>query len=203
MKFCGATLDLEAAGQDALGLATAHDAVLHHLPDLQEPGAGGFVAAPVAFIASHHFGDADAVFLRQHQQVVTAVKGVGQDGGVGRDDFLLAAVSRHFVADDKAAADRVIRPFDQQFARRVEGRKAHAVGVKRQALAAEEDQVFRLVEGNRVFAQQLQFARANGVQEGWHLLHIDRVRLMARQAQKHRLVAAMALARRAERAVQL
>ena len=82
----------------------------------------------------------------QHQQVVAAVERVGQHRGVGRDRLLLRAVGRHLVADDEAAAHRVVDAVLDLAARGVEGGEAHAVGVERQRLAAMHHQVGGLVE---------------------------------------------------------
>ena len=55
--------------------------------------------------------------------------------------LLRAAVGRRLVADDEAAADRVVDAARQLAAVGVERREAHAVGVERQRLAAVEEQV--------------------------------------------------------------
>ena len=99
---------------------------------------------------------------RQRQQFVAAVEGVRQHGGVGRDHLVQRAVGRDFVADDEAAADRVVVALGEFGTGGVEGREAHAVGVERQGLAAVELEVGLLVEGDRVAAGQRQAAGRRG-----------------------------------------
>ena len=99
---------LEAAGQHAIGLAAARDAVLHGAPDAQQAGIDLGVAAPVALVAPHQLGDAAVVLARERKQVGAAVKRIRQHRRVGRDHLVQGAVGGDLVADDEAAADRVV-----------------------------------------------------------------------------------------------
>mmetsp|Transcript_1091 Transcript_1091/g.2935 ORF Transcript_1091/g.2935 Transcript_1091/m.2935 type:complete len:212 (-) Transcript_1091:689-1324(-) len=196
------TLDLEATGQDAFGAAAALHAGLHHAPDLQQAGARVGVGPPVAFIAAHDLGDAQAVLFRQRQQLVAGLERVGQHGRVRRNDLVLAAVGRHLVTDDEAAADRVVHAVGDFGAVGIEGQAAHAVGMEGQGFAALEHQVLGLVEADGLLADEVQVAGADRIEQRGNGLDIDRVRLMAGQAQQHRLVTAVALAGGAQAAVE-
>ena len=120
----GAAPHLEAAGQRAAGLAAAFDAGLHHGPDLQQSGVDLGVVAPMAFVAAHQLGDRTLLALRQREQFGAAAEGEGQHGRVGGDDLLLRAVGRDLVADDEAAADRVVGAAREHRARAVERRRS-------------------------------------------------------------------------------
>jgi hypothetical protein len=108
MQRVRTALDLEATGQRARGSAAALDAVLHHLPDLQQAGVDVGVAAPVLFVCAHHLRDAATLALRDAQQVVAAMKGQRQHGGVGCHHLELAAVGCDLVTDHEATAHRVV-----------------------------------------------------------------------------------------------
>ena len=53
----GAAFDLQSAGHDAFMAAAGGDAVLHHLPDAQECGAGFGLRAPGGFVGQHQGAD--------------------------------------------------------------------------------------------------------------------------------------------------
>ena len=198
----GAAAHLEAAGQGAVRAAAAHHAGLHHLPDGQQAGIDLGIGAPVPLVVAHHTGDAAAQFASALQQFGAAVKGMGQDRGVGCDDGVAAAVGGGFVADHEPAAHRVVDAALHKGCGRVPGREAHAVGVQRQAFAAVQVQIGLFVEGDLVLATQVDAPRAaHAVQQVGDRVHVHTVGLVAGQAQQHGLVAAVALAGGAERAV--
>jgi hypothetical protein len=66
------------------------------------------MGAPVLFVAAHDLRNAESLALGYFQQLVGTAKGQGQHRGVWCNDFLAAAIGGHFVADDKAAAHRVV-----------------------------------------------------------------------------------------------
>ena len=104
----------------------------------------------------------------------------------------------------RSSADRVVVARGQFVAVGVVGGKAHAVGVERQLLALVEDQVGLSVEGDLVLAQQSDATRAaDAFKRGGDLVGIDRIRVLALEAEQHRLVGAVAAAGHRQRAVQL
>ena len=161
----------------------------------------------MALVAAHHLGDRAAVRLRQRQQLGPGAEGQRQHGGVGRDDLLPRAVGRDLVADDETATHGIVGARRQLGPGRVEGAQPHAVGMKGQTLAAVEDEVAPLVEGDRrparAAAQHQPPPGADGLQQRRHRLHVHRVGLVPGQPQQHGLVAAVALAGGAERAEEL
>ncbi|MNF83664.1 hypothetical protein D3C84_659890 [compost metagenome] len=195
----GAALDLEPAGHDAFVAAAGGDAVLHHLPDLQQTGAGFRFRAPGGFVGQHHLADRQLVFGAVGEQLLAGGEGVGQYGLVLDDAVGAGGV---FI-DHETAAHRVVLARADLQAGCVEGAEDHAVGVILQRFA-DHRQVFFLDEADRFFAEQSQFAGfAQGRQASGDTGNLDGIRLLALEAEQHRLVAAVALAGGAERAVQL
>ena len=66
--------DLEATRQHALGAATADHAVLHDLPNPHQASIDFGVAAPVAFVATHHLGDRAPARAGQFEQLGATAK---------------------------------------------------------------------------------------------------------------------------------
>jgi hypothetical protein len=199
----GAPAHLEAAGQHALGAAAACHAVLHHLPDAQQAGVDLGVVAPVALVQAHHAGDRGAQRACQRQQLGAAAERVRQHRGVGRDDALALAVGGDLIADDEAAADRVVGAAVELAAVGVEGQAAHPIGVEGQR-AAQHRQIVALDEGHRMAAGQHDAPLgAHRRQQRRHRVDVDRLRIMPGQAEQHRLVRAVAAPGGAQRAVQL
>ena len=197
MQGCGAAFDLEAAGHDAFVAATGFDAILHHLPDMQQARAGLGFRAPGGLVGQHHLADRQVVFGAMRQQLFAGGKGVLQYGAV----FDNAVGAGGLFIDHEAAADRVILARADLQTGGVEGAKNHAVGVKRQRLA-DHCQVLLFYKVDSFFAEQLEFAAAaNRCQAGVDGIGVDAVRLFAFQAEQHGFVAAMALAGGAEGAV--
>jgi len=195
----GAALHLEPAGQPAFGAAAGAHAVLHDLPDLQQPRAGLRFRAPGRFVGQHQLADRQTVGIAQRQQLAGAVEGVGQRSLVLDD----AVAAGRLLVDDEAAAYRVVLAAAQLQPGGVEGAEDHAVGMEVQRLA-DHRQVFLLDETDRLFSQQTQAAAvADRRQPFRDAGGIDLLRLFAFEAEDHRLVAAMTLAGGAERAVQL
>lgn len=157
----------------------------------------------MTFIAAHHLGNADAVLARQAQQVGAAAERQRQAGGIRGDDLVLGTVGEDRLADHEAAAHRVVGGLVHLNAGGVEGGETQAVGMQRQSLA-EHLQVGLLVEGDGVLAgQDDALVAADGLDVAGHLIHVDGVRLVAAEAEQHRLVTAVALAGGAQRAIQL
>ncbi|MNV32247.1 hypothetical protein D3C71_1235780 [compost metagenome] len=199
MQRGGTAFDFQTAGQDAFVAAAGGDAILHHLPDFQQAGAGFSFRAPGAFVGQHHLADGQTIFDAMTKKILGAFEREGQGGGVFDDAVGAGGV---FI-DHKTAADRVVLAAADLQARCVEGAENHAVGVIGQRFANHR-QVFFLVERNAVFAEQVQASAATNVlQAGGDGFGVNGVRMLAFQAEQHGLVAAVALAGGAERAVQL
>jgi hypothetical protein len=194
---------LKPPGKDAVGTAAPIDASLHHGPDAHQAGVDLGIAAPVVFVGAHQLRDRQALALRDGQQFLAAVERMAQRRRVGRDHLLPAAVVRHFVADDEAAAHRVVDAVGKFVAARTEGDETHAVGVEGQGFAAMEDQVGRRFECDRVAARQRQPALGpHGIEQRRDRVDVHRVGLVTGQTEQHGLVAAVTLAGGAERPVE-
>ncbi len=124
------------------------------MPDVQQPGVDLGIAAPGALVAPHDAGDGSVLALAQLQQLIAAAKREGQCGEVGHDALFRAATGRRFVADDEAAAHRVVSAVGDLRTGAVEGHEAHAVGMQRQRVLVIEGEVGALVERDGPLAQQ-------------------------------------------------
>ncbi|MNF80051.1 hypothetical protein D3C84_622840 [compost metagenome] len=194
-----APLDLQATGQNTFVATTGVDAVLHHLPDFQQAGAGFRFRAPGAFVGQHHLADGQTVGAAMTQQVLGAFEREGQGRGVFDDAVGAGGV---FV-DHKATAHRVVLAAADLQAGGIKGAKDHAIGVIGQRLA-DHRQVEFFIEFDRVLTEQVQASgAADIVQAGGYVLGVHGVRVFTFQAQQYRLVAAVAFAGGAERAVEL
>ena len=199
-----APLHLVAAGQHAFGGAAATDAVLHHVPDLQQTRIDRRVVAPVSLVDAHHAGDAELLLATQREQLVAAVKRQRQRGRVGGYRRFARLSTRR---PRRRSRRRPSRSPSAAAALPVPSKasQAHAVRVQWQAVAPVEDQVVCRIEGQRrgwPGSGNAPFARTASTKAGI-AADIDGVRLESGQPQQHRLVAAMSLAGRAERAEQL
>ncbi len=130
--------------------------------------------------------------------------------GIRQIAFRLHAARLHqidalpFLAHHKPAAHRVIIFFRNHAAARIQGDKAHAVRMLRQCFATEKQHMFFFHAADRMRAVQQQlFGTANFRQARLDVVRVDVVRQISFQSQQYRLVAAMAFAGGAERAVQL
>ena len=128
-----------------------------------------------------------------------------QHGACRARSLLPRAVGRDLVADDEAAADRVVGARRSSAPVGVEGREAHAVGMERQRLAAVEDagRASRRRRSRAGRAAAAPCRRGSRRAAAGDRVDVDRVGLVAGEPEQHRLVAAVALAGGAERAVQL
>jgi hypothetical protein len=180
--------------------AAATHAVLHHLPDARELRIDLCIGTPGALVAPHELRDRAGLAGAQREQLVAAVERMRQHRVV-RDD-LRAAV--RVATDDEAAAHGVVAALEQQTAFRVLRGEAHAIGMQRQAFAAVEHQIAFLVEADRPSTEQVQpSGRAQRREPRSHRADVHAVRLVALEAEQHRLVAAVALAGGAQRSEQL
>ena len=138
-----AALHLEASGQDALRPAAALHARPHDAPDPEEIAVDFPVVSPVIFVLSHECGDRTAQPRRDLQKFRAAVELVRQHGRIRGDLLVPCSVRGGLLAHDEAAADGVVGLRVDLGIRGVEGRKAHRIGVERQALASMEHEVAR------------------------------------------------------------
>jgi len=199
VKPGSAAAHLEPAGHHAFGAATGIDAILHDLPDAQQSVAGLCFRPPGGFVGQHQLADAHVLRGTVIEQFSRAVKGVRQRGGILDD----AVAAGGLLVDDEAAAHRVVLAAAQLQTGGVEGAEHHAVGMERQR-PANEGELSLAVEGNRMPAEQLQFATlADRREAGRDAVGIHRFGLLALQSEQHGPVTAVALAGSAERAVQL
>ncbi|GAA2891024.1 hypothetical protein GCM10020220_096490 [Nonomuraea rubra] len=133
------------------------------------------------------------------EQLLAGGEGEGQHGVVGLD----AVGAGGLLVHDEAAADREVDLLPQPLARVGVGGEAHAVRVLGQGDLALEDQVLADDEGDLAGAVELDGARlAHPGDPGVDGVHVHQLGLLAGQAEQDRLVAAVALAGQAERAVQ-
>ena len=196
---------LEAAGEHPLGTAAVVDALLHHLPQVQQALAHLGLGAPRQLVGHHDPADRQPRLRAPLEQLVTGGERVPHRGVVRHDHVLADLV----LVEHEPAADRVVVPLPQgrlALGRvgRGPGGEAHAVRVERQRLAAVQHDVGVDDAGDLVGATEAQPAG------GSHLLQARvgsaRVRGLgglALQAQHDRLDRAVAVARGAERAEQL
>ncbi|CRQ25071.1 hypothetical protein PAERUG_E16_London_17_VIM_2_04_14_00120 [Pseudomonas aeruginosa] len=191
--------DLQPAGHDALVAAAGLDAVLHHLPDTQQAGAGFLGGAPGLLVLGHQLADRQAFADAMVEQLPRGLEGERQRRAVLDD----AVEAGGLVVDHETAAHRVVLAAADLQAGGVEGTEDHAIGMVGQRLA-DQRKVFLLDEADRPLAEQAQLAAGtDGIEPSGNRGGIHRVRLLALQAEQYRLVAAVALAGGAERAVQL
>ncbi len=194
-----AATHLEAAGHHAFGTAAGIDAVLHDLPDTQQATAGLCFRPPGGLVGEHQLADGQPMGSAVIEQLGSAAKGVGQCGGV-LDDAIAAG---GLFVDHESATHRVVLAATELQAGGVEGAEDQAVGVEGQR-PADEGQLRPAVERDRVLAEQAQFATlADRRQARRDAVGIHRFGMFALQPEQHGLVAAVALAGSAERAVQL
>ena len=194
-----AAAHLHPARQDAVGQAAPAHALLHDVPDLEQPGPHLGFRAPGLFVLQHDLADGLVVAFAEVEQLVAGVEGVGQDGVIVLDAF----VARGRVVHHEAAAHGVVDAVVQRCAGCVAGDEAHAIGVIGERGALEEQLLF-LDKGNGVAGQQAQLlGGANGEEARLDALDLHLVRLLAFQAEQDRLVGAVALARGAQGAVEL
>ena len=128
-----APLHLEPAGQHALGAAAVVDALLHHLPQVQQALAHLGLGAPRQLVGHHDAADRQAGLRAAREQLVAGGERVRHRGVVGHDHVLADLV----LVEHEPAAHRVVLALVQRLLalvrrRRGPGREAHAVGVEGQ-----------------------------------------------------------------------
>ena len=178
--------------------ATGADAVLHHLPDVEQTAAGLGFRAPCTFVGHHHLADRQVMGDAMAQQVLGGLERVLQLSAVLHDAVSASGAFIHH----KPPSDRVILAAADLYASGIERTKNHAVRVVGQGFA-DHCQVQLFIERDGVLAQQIQLPAATD--RGQTLIHgvgVDGVRVLAFQAQEHGFVAAVAFAGGAERAIQ-
>ncbi|MNP07313.1 hypothetical protein D3C76_993340 [compost metagenome] len=180
-------------------LAAGFDAILHHLPDAQQPDAGFRFRAPGGLVGQHHLAHRQVLRGAVAKQFLGGLERVGQRCAVLDD----AVVAGGVLINHETTAHRVVFAAADLQAGVVEGAEDHAVGVVGQRLA-DHRQVLFFDEVDFVLAEQAQAAAvADALQAGGDGFGVDGVRVLAFQAQQHGLVTAVALAGGAQRAVQL
>ena len=108
------------------------------------------------------------------------------------------------LANDESATDRVIDPFEQSLAARVESGKAQAVRVARQRFAFLEAEIVAHAERNGVAPHDgEQAVRLDCLHPPRNAIDVDGLGLLTLEAEHHGLVGAVAATGRAERAVQM
>ncbi len=127
------------------------------------------------------------------------MKRVRQHGGVGHDarGLLRGSVVRVgiFLRDHKAPAHRKIAALVQLHTVGIKGQKFHAVGVERQGLTAQKQQIgFFSKRDARLAIERDRLVFAYGFQAGGDGVGVNRVGHQAFQAQQHGSVGAVALA---------
>ncbi|MNM94750.1 hypothetical protein D3C81_1071670 [compost metagenome] len=172
MQGSGATPHLHRPGQGAFLLATARDATLHHMPDIEQAAANLFLGAPHFFVLHHQLADRDFIGFTQPQQIRAAMKRIRLIRAV-RYQAVLG--SRVFI-DDKTATDRVIHFADQLGLIRIVGGKTHAVGVIRQDAPPVKQQMILFNETDFSLSQQLDTAAAADLGKlGLYRVYLDQI----------------------------
>ena len=195
-----APLHLEPARQHAAVANAAGDAILHRLPDGEQPLTDFRLAAPGLLVFQHDPGDGLAGIRAQPEQFVAGMERVRQRRGVGHDAVFGGLV----VVDHEAAADGVVVARREHLAVGGERGEAHAVAVVGQLLALVEDEIGLFVERDLVLAEHAQtFAIADALEPRRNGIGIDPVGPLALEAAQHRLVGAVAATGVGERAEQL
>jgi hypothetical protein len=190
---------LESAGQDALVLDPALDAVLHHLPDPQQALGDLFVAAPGLLVLAHDLAHGNRMGCAVLEQLFGCCERVLERGGVRLD----RAPGGDALVDDETAADGVIDAAADLLSARVERREAQPVRVEGQALPLEQ-QVLGGLEVDVLLLEQLQPSGfLDPLDELRDSLDLDAFGRLAQQAEDDGLVAAVAPPRSAEAAEQL
>ncbi|MCY1432922.1 hypothetical protein D9M71_489310 [compost metagenome] len=171
-------------------LATCRDAILHHLPDAQQPGSGFCFRAPGGLVGQHDLAHRQVMRGAVAEERLGGLERIGQHRGVFDDAVMAGSV----LVDHETTAYRVILAASDLQACVVEGAKYHAVGVVVQRLA-DHRQVLLFDKRNAVFAQQVDAsAVADDLQAGGNAVGVDNVRVFAFKAQQHGFVTAVAFA---------
>ncbi|MNM91835.1 hypothetical protein D3C81_1041450 [compost metagenome] len=198
VQRCGTALDLEPARQDALVATTGGHAVLHDLPDAQQAAAGFAFRAPGRFVGQHDLADRQVLRGAMAEQFLGSLERVRQNGAVFDD----AIGAGRVLIDHETTAYRVVLAAANLQTGGVKGTEDHAIGVKGQGLA-DHCQVLLFDEVDFMLAEQVEpAAAADGLQACGDAFGIDRVRVFAFKAEQHGLVAAVAFAGGAKRAVE-
>ncbi|MNM96166.1 hypothetical protein D3C81_1086340 [compost metagenome] len=172
-------LDLEPARQDAFMLATGFDAILHHLPDAQQPGTGFRFGTPGRLVGQHYLADRQVLPGAMAEQLLGGLERVGQRSAVLDD----AVVAGSVLVDHETAAHRVVLAAADLQAGVIEGAEDHAVGVVVQWLA-DHRQVLLFDESDAVLAEQGDAAAvADGLQAGGDGVGVDDIGVFAFKAQ--------------------
>ena len=186
---------LEAAGQHAVGAAALLDALLHHGPDPQQPGAHLLLRAPGQLVAQHHLADRQPRLAAARQQLRARRERVANRAVVRHDPPL----PRLVLVEHEATADRVVLPGRDLRSLRPKGGEAHSIGVERKSLASVQDDVRVHVEGHGVPCEQVEAAGlAHALHRRLRRRGVDVLRRLAEETEHHGLDAAVAVAGGAE-----
>ena len=160
----GAAFDLQAAGQDAVGVQSPVDTIVHHLP--QPRGAAFQVIGPAArfLVGAFHARDGFARGLGHFQHFL----GGFERKGDWRALIRVLARGQFLFGHHEAAADGIEHLPQCDVALRVGGHQDHAVGVSFQLGVIVECQITLGIEFQRRQALGVQQVRA--VQIGQHRL---------------------------------
>lgn len=148
VEVVGASWDLEAAREDAVGLGSVGDAGLHGLPNLLEGGDGFVLGAEGVFVGEGDFCDGKSGVLGVLEELFGGVEGVGEGDGVGAGGLEFG------FAGDETAACGVEDLFGEEFVFLIEGLELHAVGVERQGACVLEIEMSFGVEGDGVLLEE-------------------------------------------------
>ncbi|MDB5540469.1 MAG: hypothetical protein JWQ89_2196 [Devosia sp.] len=121
----GAAVDVEPAGHDAVGAEPALDAAVHRRPEPVEAGIERPAADPRLLVGPLHLGDRETGGACHVQHLGGVLERVGDRRPADRH---LTALELG-LADDEAAADRIVDTAEQQRAVRIIGEELQAVGV--------------------------------------------------------------------------
>ena len=196
-------LDPQAARQMALGTTAACHTGFHGIPYLVQACVQLGVGAPSVLIASHHLSDREASAHGNGQQFVSAGKRVFKPSRVNHQLGLIDRSVSLFLRDHKATTHRKVASLLDLLAVACKSQEARAIGMKRQGLIAQKQNITALFERHPLFTIEQQAgifadlpdARINGVR-------VDAVGHQAAQTEHDGCVGAMPLAGGTERAVQ-
>ncbi len=194
------SLDVQAAGQAPALAQPPVDTGFHGREDGVEARLHVAVGTKGAFVGGHQACDGQARALRHRQQAFAGVEGIGHRR---RNIVGTVAADLLFIADEAAADGEVAAP-GHFGAGRVEGGEDQGVGVLLQPLSPSPDDVPLRIEGDvGVRAQPQAPARRDGLQRRLPGVGVHGGRSIARQAQDHRPVRAVAPAGEGEGGVEL
>ena len=198
VELRGTATHAEYARQQALRFEAAAHAVLHDLPNAQQPRAQLGVGAPGSFACHHQLVDLQALLAAVLEQTHAGVEFERRRRPRGGRTGIRARLH------DEAAADAVVLFVGEDRARCIVGREAHAVGMPRQHLIDMEQQIERLIEGDLATTRQADSPlAANSLERRFDERGIDPFGPRAFEPEQDRTVGAMPAPGQRERPVEL